>query len=584
LGSVTVICTDKTGTLTKNEMTVRSIVTAGARYEVGGVGYDPHGGFSRDSRDVVPEQEPRLADMCRAALLCNDAAVRQAGETWHVDGDPTEGALLVVAMKAGLDIRRVNEEFPRTDVIPFESEHRFMATLHHTHAGDGFIYVKGAPERVLAMCDRERTPAERETPLDADTWYARLGEIAARGERVLAVAVKPAPAQHRDLTFDDVQGGLTFLGLFGLIDPPRAEAVAAIDDCRSAGIRVKMITGDHALTARAIAHQLHLVNDWDVASGHDLDALTDAQLADTVRRVDVFARTSPEHKLRLVEALQAEGEVVAMTGDGVNDAPALKRADIGVAMGHKGTEAAKEAAAMVLADDNFASIARAVKEGRVVYDNLKKMILLELPANGGEAFTIIAAILLGHALPITPVQILWINMVTTVTLTIPLAFEPAEDDVMLRPPRPPDEPILSGFLAWRVLFVTLLFVAGTFGMFEWAERQGLPIEVCRTIAVNTLVCLEIFYLFNVRYLLRPSLTWQGILGTKPVLATVGLVVLLQLAFTYLPLMERFFDTRSLNLEQLAAIVAVGAAAFAVIEIEKWIVRRFGTAMWRRVAR
>jgi magnesium-transporting ATPase (P-type) len=583
LGSVTVICTDKTGTLTKNEMTVRSIATARHRYEVGGVGYDPHGGFSLDGRDVVPEQRPLLAEMCRAALLCNDAALRRAGEAWIVDGDPTEGALLVVAAKAGLDLRLVNEEFPRTDAIPFESEHRFMATLHHDHAGRGFVYLKGAPERVLEMCSRQRT-LDGDAPLDRAYWHRRIEEIAARGERLLAVAGKPARAGQRELRFADVEDGLTFLGLFGLIDPPREEAIAAIAECRSAGIRVKMITGDHALTARAIAGQLGLVNDRDVVTGQDLDTIAEEKLVPLARDVDVFARASPEHKLRLVQALQAGGAVVAMTGDGVNDAPALKRADVGVAMGRKGTEAAKEAAEMVLVDDNFASIARAVKEGRVVYDNLKKAIMFALPTNGGEAFTIIIAVLLGHALPITPAQILWVNTITAVTLALALAFEPAENEVMRRPPRHLQEPILSRFLTWRIVFVSVLFVAGTFALFEWAERSGRPIEESRTVAVNTLVFLEVFYLFNVRYLTAPSLTRQGILGTRAVLIAVGLVAAAQALFTYAPFMQTFFGTRPLGMIDAVAVFAVGAAVFAAVEIEKWIVRRLALTARRPTAR
>jgi magnesium-transporting ATPase (P-type) len=417
LGSVTTICSDKTGTLTKNEMTAQAVAIAEHLFEISGVGYDPHGSFSLigyDTAAAEPEDHPLLLAVIRAAVLCNEARLRRAESgTWVVDGDPTEGSLLTAGFKAGLDLEFEREAYPRTDTIPFESEHRFMATLHHDHEGRGFIYVKGAPERLLGMCARERV-GHAERSLDAGYWHRRVDELAARGQRILAVATKVVPADHRELRFTDVESGLTLLGLFGLIDPPRDEAIAAIAACQSAGIRVKMITGDHGITARAIAGQLGLTNDRDVITGPDLARLSEEELGRLAPEVDVFARASPEDKLRLVEALQAGGAAVAMTGDGVNDAPALKRADVGVAMGRKGTEAAKETAEMVLADDNFVSIAHAVEEGRTVYDNLKKSILFILPTNGGVGLTVIAAVMLGGVLPITPVQILWVNMVTAI--------------------------------------------------------------------------------------------------------------------------------------------------------------------------
>jgi len=337
---------------------------------------------------------------------------------------------------------------------------------------------------------------------------------------------------------------------------------------------VKMITGDHAVTAKAIAAQLGFENVEDTLTGPEIEALSDESLRERAARVDVFARAAPEHKLRLVQALQASGHVVSMTGDGVNDAPALKRADVGVAMGRKGTEAAKEAAEMVLADDNFASIVAAVREGRTVYDNLKKTIGWTLPTNGGEALTIIAAILFGLTLPLTAAQILWINMVTAVTLGLTLAFEPTEDDAMRRPPRPAGEPLLSGFLLWRVVFVSMLFAVAAFGVFQWAEDNGRSLEEARTLVVNTIVVLEVFYLFSVRYLHATSLTWQGLLGTRAVLIGVSSVVLLQLAFTYLPLMQALFDTRTVSAAEAAVIILVGAALLAILELEKLLWRRF----------
>jgi magnesium-transporting ATPase (P-type) len=404
LGSVTVICTDKTGTLTRNEMTVRTVATANNLFDVSGGGYDPHGGFSVRGNEVISSDHPGLSELALASLLCNDASVSEDGGQWVLSGDPTEGALVTFALKTGLDSMYVNEEFPRLDVIPFESEHKFMATLHRDHAGHGFTYLKGAPERVLEMCNRQRSQGE-DKPLDVAYWHKMIDEIAARGERVLAVATGLMENEQQGLSFSDVSGGMTLLGLCGIIDPPREEAIEAVRQCRSAGICVKMITGDHAVTAKAIGAQMGIGDGVTAVTGAELEGMSDEQLRETAKKVFVFARVSPEHKLRLVQALQAEGDVVAMTGDGVNDAPALKRADVGVAMGAKGTEVAKESAEMVLADDNFASITSAVEEGRTVFDNIKKAITFILPTNGGEAGIIIVAILADRLLPLTPIQI-----------------------------------------------------------------------------------------------------------------------------------------------------------------------------------
>jgi magnesium-transporting ATPase (P-type) len=574
LGSVSIICSDKTGTLTKNEMTVRAVVMARQTLEVGGVGYVPHGGFSADGREVLPEHQPRLIEIARAAGLCNDARLRASGATWTVEGDPMEGALVVLALKAGLEPEAESKRLHRVDEIPFDAEHRFMATLHHDHAGHSTIFVKGAPERLLAMCTHQRDVAG-EAPLDAAYWHARVEALAAQGQRVLAVAARTGRRRERDLRFGDVEHGLTLLGLIGLIDPPREEAIAAVRECRAAGIRVKMITGDHAVTARAIAAQIGLENTATALTGAELDRISDAELPLVALDTDVFARVAPEHKLRLVQALQAQSHVVAMTGDGVNDAPALKRADVGVAMGRKGTEAAKEAAVIVLADDNFASIVAAVREGRTVYENLKKTIAWTLPTDGGEGLAIVGAILFGLTLPLTPVQILWINTVTAVTLGLTLAFEPTEPDAMRRPPRPPAAPLLSGVLVWRILFVSALFMIGAFGMFAWAQARGQSLEEARTIVVNTLVVLEIFYLFSVRYQRLSSLTWQGMLGTPAVLLGVAGVVALQFAFTYLPVLQSLFDTRAVAFWDGVVVVLVGVALLLVLEAEKYVRRALG---------
>jgi magnesium-transporting ATPase (P-type) len=578
LGSVTTICSDKTGTLTRNEMTVQQVVLADGRVDVEGAGYAPDGALRRGGEALdaatLAQHAPVLAALVEVAALCNDASVHEADGRWTLAGDPTEGALLTLAMKAGLNPAELKVERARLDVIPFESEHRFMATLHAADGGSVAL-VKGAPERVLAMCSRQLADDGREPPLDAPRWQAEVDAQARAGRRVLALARRRFAGAKEDLDHPDVAQGLTLLGLVGIIDPPRDEAIRAVAQCTAAGIRVVMITGDHGVTASAIAAQLGMGQGLQAVTGPELEAMDDARLREVVREARVFARASPEHKLRLVRALQANGEVVAMTGDGVNDAPALKQADVGVAMGRKGTEAAKQAGAIVLADDNFASIAHAVEEGRTVYDNLKKTVTFLLPVNGGESMALLVAVLAGVALPILPAQILWVNMVSSVALAMVLAFEPTEPDVMRRPPRPPGEPMLSPFLLWRVGFVSALFLGGIFGMYEWALAQGASVEAARTVAVNTLVCMEVFYLFSVRYLKAPSFTLQGVKGTPRVLAAVAGVVVLQLAFTYAPFMQALFHTEALAPVTGAAIVAVGVALLVVLEFEKTLLRRTG---------
>ncbi|MBN1141408.1 MAG: cation-transporting P-type ATPase [Deltaproteobacteria bacterium] len=571
LGSVTVICSDKTGTLTRNEMTVRSVVTAGRRYEVGGAGYDPHGAFLLEGEDVPPEQDAILAAMGRVAVLCNDSVLAHSGGQWLVQGDPTEGALLAWGRKMGLDPEEEGKETPRVDSIPFESEHRFMATLHHDHEGHSFICLKGAPERLLDMCARQRG-LSGDQDLDRPYWERRAADLAERGERLLGAAFMRVAGQKQQLSFQDVASGLTLLGLFGITDPPRGEAIAAVKACRSAGIQVKMITGDHAKTAQAIGSQMGIGNRRRVVTGSELEDVGEEELREWAAEVDIFARASPEHKLRLVQALQARGEVVAMTGDGVNDAPALKRADIGVAMGVKGTEVAKEAAEMVLADDNFASIANAVEEGRTVYDNIKKAILFILPTNGGEALMILAAVLMGRSLPITPVQILWINMITAVTLALSLAFEPPEADIMRRLPRDPREPILTPFLLWRIGYVSLILVIGTFGLFFWERSVGTGLEMARTVAVNTLVLFEVYYLLNTRYIHRNVLSREGLGGNRYVLGAIALVIFFQLLFTYAPPFQLLFHTEAMTAVAWLRVVVVASSVFILVELEKYLLK------------
>jgi magnesium-transporting ATPase (P-type) len=556
-------------------MTVQRILTADRRFDVSGSGYSPHGGFSVDGREVFIEDHPELIELGRAALLCNDAELHShpsPDPVWHIEGDPTEGALLTLAAKTGLDIAFEREALRRTDLIPFESQHRFMATLHHDLEGHAFIFLKGAPEQVLEVCQFERARGE-DRPLRYNDWQQSMQEAARKGLRLLAVAMRPADDKHHALNLADVQNGFSLLGVFGIGDPPRDEAIQAVARCRAAGINVKMITGDHLDTACAIGARFGLKAE-SALSGTDIEQMDMAALRVAVAQADIFARASPEHKLSLVQALQANGEVVAMTGDGVNDAPALKRADVGVAMGRKGTEAAKEAAEMVLADDNFASIAAAVEEGRTVYDNLKKSIVFVLPTNGGEAMVIVAAIFLGLTLPITPVQILWVNMVTAITLSMALAFEPSEADVMRRRPRDPAEPLLNAFLLWRVFFVSCLMVAGSLGFFLWEQARGESIETARTVAVNALVMGEVFYLFNCRFLLASSCNLQGFTASRPVLISILVVVALQAPFTYAPIFQEMFGTAALDAGAWWRILLFGVALFVAVEAEKmWLRHR-----------
>ena len=572
LGAVGVICTDKTGTLTRNEMVATSLLLPGGTLVATGVGYEPGGEILRDGTPLRHDQDPALRDLLRAALLCNDAELRQVDGAWRVEGDPMEGALVVLARKAGLDPEAERRIHPRRDEIPFDSQHRFMATLHADPGADpdggDIILLKGAPERILDLC--------ADAPdFDRAAWMARAEALAAEGQRVLGFAALSAPAGAVQLAAETLAGGPRLLGLIGFIDPPRPEAMAAVRDARAAGIRVVMITGDHAATAREIARQLGLAEAPEVLTGAELERLDDAALRRAVGHVTVFARTTPEHKLRLVMALQAEGHTVAMTGDGVNDAPALKRADVGVAMGAKGTEAAKQAADMVLADDNFASIVAAVREGRTVYDNIRKVIGWTLPTNGGEALTIIAAILAGMALPITPVQILWVNLVSSVALGTVLAFEPTEPGTMARPPRPRREPILTGVLVWQIVFTSILMAGGAFGVFFWAQGQGLPVETARTMVVNAIVVMEVAYLFSIRFVHGTSLTWRGVLGTPAVLAGLSAIILAQLAFTWLPWLQQAFQTTALGVTESALVLACGVALLLAVEAEKWLRRRWG---------
>ena len=577
LGSTTVICTDKTGTLTENQMTVQRIVAGGRPYEVSGTGYEPAGTVTDPDSAEAPGDgalRPALRTILVAGALCNDSQLVRADERWTVQGDPTEGALLAVAAKAGLDRERLEDDAPRIDSIPFESLHQYMATMHDPGVErPRAVYVKGGVEVVLERCTDALDADGERLPLDREAVLADVELLAAQGLRVLAFAARELPPGTSRLAHGDLTG-LTFVGLQAMIDPPRPEAIAAVKACRTAGISVKMITGDHAITAAAIARQIGLTADADpvALTGRELKELSDKELIERVQHTSVFARATPEQKLRLVEALQSRGQVVAMTGDGVNDAPALKQSNIGVAMGVGGTDVAKEAADMVLTDDNFASIEAAVEEGRGVFDNLTKFITWTLPTNLGEGLVILAAVFLGATLPILPVQILWINMTTAVLLGLMLAFEPKEEGIMERAPRRPETPILTSVLIQRIVLVGALLLLGAFGLFEWAEQRGLGDAVARTIAVNVFVFVQLMYLFNCRSLTRSVFTLHP-LSNRWVLGGVGLTIALQLSYTYVPFMNTAFKSAPLDAWMWLPIFGVGLVAFVVVEVEKWMRRR-----------
>lgn len=583
LGSTTVICSDKTGTLTRNEMTVQALWLPGSGHlEVTGVGYRPDGRFVRGG-DVLPEAPADARRLLLHAALCSDATLRWEGEAhhdgaYHVAGDPTEGALVVAAEKAGTSVEAARRAHPRLDVVPFESEHQYMATLHAMPDG-ARVVVKGAPEVVLPRC----------AGVDGGAVLGEVERLALRGMRVLAVASRPWDGPSVSLEPADVAGGLQLDGLVGMIDPPRAEAVEAVRACREAGITVKMITGDHEATARAIGRELGLVADAAAPeaalSGAQLGRMDDAALREAAERTHVFARVAPEHKLRLVRALQERGHVVAMTGDGVNDAPALKQANIGVAMGITGTSVSKETADVVLADDNFASIAAAVEEGRRVYDNLIKSLAFVLPTNLGLALILLCAVVAfpfdattGQLLlPVLPTQLLWINLVATVSLALPLAFEAREPDIMRRPPRDPRAPVLNRLVVMRTVVVGALMAAGAIGLFVWEYRSSLTagraadvaLAKAQTMAVTTVILFQVFYLLTCRSL-RDSLRAIGLFSNPTVFAGIALVLGLQGLFVYLPAMHAVFDTMPLGVRDVALSTAAAAVVLPVVTLMKWL--------------
>ena len=578
LGSTTVICSDKTGTLTQNRMSVKQAWFDGAVYDFEGSGYEPEGRMLQDGEPVLPETTSPLAELLLCGLLCNDTSLKREEDGLQVEGDPTEACLLVSAARAGLEGEAQRQARPRLDSIPFESEHQYMATLHGID-GEKVAYLKGSVEKTLERCEVMLAADGSTRPLDATGVNAAVEVFAAQGMRVLAFARIQLAEQTETLSHEDVSHGLEFLGLQAMIDPPRAEVIDAVARCHEAGILVKMITGDHALTARAIATQIGLTEgggaqdgenpELTAVTGQELAAMSDEALPPVAWRTAVFARVAPEEKLRLVRALQARGEVVAMTGDGVNDAPALKQADIGIAMGITGTDVSKGAADMILTDDNFASIEAAVEEGRGVFDNIIKFMVWALPTNAGEGMILLAAILAGTTLPATPVQILWINMTTAVFLGLGLVFEKREPGIMLRPPRPPGAPLMSPVMWLRTAYVAAIMLAGAFGFFLYEMKQGFSEEMARTVVVNVIVIVEMAYLLSCRSItLAP--TKLGWFSNGWIFLGLALTAVAQVTFTYLPVMNRLFGSAPLPAITWLQILAVGVIVFITVEFEKWL--------------
>lgn len=566
LGSVTVICSDKTGTLTKNEMTASNLYTRAGNFDVTGSGYEPFGEIMQDKKPVEANDIPLLKRMMQSALFCNEASLRKEDDLWKIKGSPTEGALLALAKKTKVP----SDDNERVFTIPFDSSFKYMAAIHRI-GSENFVFATGAPERLIERSSLQLEKNGETSEIDKTFWEEKIQEGASSGQRMLGLAYRPADG-ITSLEHDDIKD-LTFIGLAGLIDPPRPEAIEAVKEAKKSGINIKMITGDHALTAKMIGLSMGIGDGKKSLTGAELDNMDEIQLREAVKDCDIFARTSPDNKLKLVKALQENGEICAMTGDGVNDAPALKKADIGIAMGIKGTEVTKEAGAMVLADDNFASIISAVEEGRTIYDNLRKTLLFLLPANGAESFVILAAIIMGATLPVTPVQILWINMISAVTMALSLAFEPMEKKTMEMPPRDPKESILGAYFLFRIILVSLLIGASALALFMLLHNRGnYSIELARTIAVNTIVFGELLYLFNCRRLREPALG-SSFFKNKVTFVSVGVMIVLQMLLTYMPFMNTLFETQPLRPLHWLYILAFSVAIFIIIEIEKAITKR-----------
>lgn len=573
LGAMTVICSDKTGTLTMNEMTVKAVITADTTYRVEGDSYEPVGNIHPvdDPTPISVTQGSLLERYLRTIDLCNDSQlIKDEQGLWKITGGPTEGALKVLAAKIPLPPL----ETEMRSKIPFDSQYKYMSTLYRLGEEEA-ILITGAPDVLFRLCQYQQTNDGLQ-PFNQPYWEGKIEEYAREGLRMVAAAWKPAREGLRELDHPDLHDGVILLGIAGMMDPPRPEAITAIADCLQAGIRVKMITGDHPQTAMSIGQMLGIGNAASAITGRELEAMDDRQLSDAAQQYDIFARTSPEDKFRLVQALQSKQEVVGMTGDGVNDAPALKRADVGIAMGIKGTEVTKEAADMVLTDDNFATIASAVHEGRRVYDNLKKTILFVIPSNIAQALLIIIALLAGNLIPLTPVLILWMNMATSATLSFGLAFEAGEKDIMNRPPRKANLHVMDGYAIWRVVFVGLMIAISAFVLEAWLQPRGYSAEFIRTVLLQTLVTAQWFYMLNCRVNDGFSLS-KGLLANKGIWIVSGVLLALQLLIIYAPFMQMLFGTEALPFRYWVITFLIGFVMFLIVEAEKVLTRR-----WRKI--
>jgi P-type Ca2+ transporter type 2C len=573
LGCTTVICSDKTGTLTRNEMTVKAIYDGHDDYEVLGTGYEPvgeirHGDLEVGSVIINPRSNLEMA--LRIGLLCNESTLVKQNGSYTVKGDPTEGALIVAALKAGLDPEKERREYPQVSIIPFESERGYMATLHE-HEGHKLVFLKGAPEKLLNLCSLERSleACRMDDLLRASEEYGR------RGLRVLALGWKELlshDADRKELD-EEMTRGVMFAGLEAIIDPPRPEAVQAVADLAGAGIRTVMITGDHAITALAISERLGIGGrDPHVLTGRDIETMGDEQLSESVATTSVYARVPPTHKLRIAQQFMHKGEIVAMTGDGVNDAPALKAAHIGVAMGRTGTDVAKEAADMVLSDDNFASIAGAVYEGRVVFENIRKVTLYLIGGGLAILLTILGTILLGLPLPFNATQIIWLNFVTSALQDVSLAFEPGEPELLKLPPRPPDEGILSDALMRRILVAGATIAVGTLVLYVWALRSGAPIEEARTIAVTSVVFFQLFQVLNSRSL-SLSLFKTKLAGNPLLFLAMSVAILAHMAVVYVPQLLWLVLAAPLSGTTLGTILLLALSVVVTVEVDKHLLRR-----------
>jgi magnesium-transporting ATPase (P-type) len=567
LGSTTIIGSDKTGTLTRNEMTVKLVFDGLRTYEISGIGYEPEGSIAHESQPVDLASCSELIRTLRIGLLCNEADLYQENGDYKIVGDPTEGALIVSALKGGLQEEDERTRYPQLGIVPFESERGFMATLHEVE-GKKVIFAKGAPEKIIQFAMHEGVEA------DLGNKLAQVAEnFAKQGLRVLGMAYKEVAASTTKISQADVESGLIFAGIQGMIDPPRQEVLEAIKECKHSGIRTVMITGDHGITAGAVASQIGIGSGSEqVLEGRQIEVMTDEQLYDSVKTISVYARVAPVHKLRIVQQLIKQGEVVAVTGDGVNDAPALKAAHIGIAMGRTGTDVAKEAADIVLSDDNFASIVSAVKEGRIVYDNIKKVTIFLVSCGFGELLTIIACMLAGLHLPYLPAQILWLNLVTNGFQDVALAFEPGEKDILERKPRPPGERILSSLMIRRTLLMGSFMGFGTFIIYYLQLASGVSVESARSVALTTMVFFQFYQALNCRSETL-SVFEMHPLSNPFLFVSIIAAFFAHLAVLYAPALQYVFRTVPLSWDQWLLIVISSVTILFAVEFDKFIRRR-----------